>query len=781
MAKKQTLKSLLGGSDERVQVNYDPSEITLSPTVQQTRGSATVVQATPKTNQALNFARALNQTPQVLGALSDIGEAQAVEDFSQITSDAEKDELLNQQKSMSRMLGYDKKFQEVLIKDFYVRNADSISNRFTALAADPTKYGSLEEFNTALDAEKETFIEELQEQFGNNPNRVVAINAIGNEVMTQVNSQTVETYLNNQRQHTFGTMAAHLETQVGSLPNEELLTQFVGELRSIEGIENAEVSAEFAIQTRAIGNRLMQQGRLEEARQFTEAALEFEFFKGAKISGQEQINLTSLLDQIETKQEGEAEERSTEEYEQDVNYAAQQLTTAYGYASNRAYESLTSVEKQVVLSGLQAINPEFTQEDLDKAVQEAGSLHNALETITAKFSIGSDMVKNRMSDVFPMLRSGRQTQQSLTTPDIVREKDKDGHVEEFKKAKLTDPDLTADNFAKNNNIVNFPELETADTEHEQLAWFYNDRRYKEAKTQFRTAIAVLDEAKAGEGVGSSKDLINSYLDANFQEAMDDIKTRVISGELTEETAWQELERYKKEAAERFVSIVHYEDGGTDEDLNINEMTRNVYDLSGFSSGNNVIGNVSLGKKDADKAWWKPGFFEYDAAKLLGVDEYDSIGTLFGGKNINTENEIGGQTAQEVIDADRLTMLENIESKDADKSNQAKNALKFSLGHYGVDIFESLEDDDNFNEIMDMLDKVQYDAYDVQLFSNSSDLTRFVRASIGVFDKVSNNLSEELTDEEKTSLEQLNRLGIKDKKDLSALGRAQSVYGLEIIL
>jgi hypothetical protein len=779
MAKKQTLKSLLGVSDERVQVSYDPSEITLTPTVQQTRGSATVVQATPKTNQALNFARALSQTPQVLGALSDIGEAQAVEDFSQITSDAEKDELLNQQKSMSRMLGYDKKFQEVLIKDYYVRNADSISNRFTALAADPSKYNTLEEFNAALDAEKETFIGELQEQFGNNPNRVVAINAIGNEVMTQVNSQTVETFLKNQREQTFGTMATHLETQVGSLPNEELLTQFVGELRSIEGIENAEVSAEFAIQTRAIGNRLMQQGRLEEARAFIEASLEFEFFKGAKISGQEQINLTSLLDQIETKQENEAEERSTEEYEQDVNYAAQQLTTAYGYASNRAYESLTSVEKQVVLSGLQAINPEFTQEDLDKAVQEAGSLHNALETITAKFSIGSDMVKNRMSDVFPMLRSGRQTQQTLTAPNIVRDKDKDGHVENFKKAKLTDPDLTADNYAKNNNIVNFPELETADTEHEQLAWFYNDPRYKEAKTQFRTAIAVLDEAKAGEGAKSSKDLINSYLDANFQEVMDDITTRVISGELTEESAWQELERYKKEAAERFVNTVHYEDGGTDEDLNINEMSRNVYDLSGFAPSDKTA--IGKSKKDADKAWWKMGFFEYDATKLLGVDEYDSIGTLFGGKNINTENEIGGRTAQEVIDADRLTMLENIESEDADKSNQARNALKFSLGHYGVDIYEISDDPDKYNEVIDMLDKVQYDAFDVQLFSNSNDLTQFMRASAALFNKVSNNLSEELTDEEKTSLEQLNRLGIKSTNDLNALGRAQAVYGLQVIL
>ena len=95
MAKKQTLKSLLGGSDDRVQVSYDPSEITLSPTVQQARGSTTVVQSMPRTNQALNFANALNQAPQVLGQMKNIGQAQALEDFSQITDDDRKDKLLS--------------------------------------------------------------------------------------------------------------------------------------------------------------------------------------------------------------------------------------------------------------------------------------------------------------------------------------------------------------------------------------------------------------------------------------------------------------------------------------------------------------------------------------------------------------------------------------------------------------------------------------------------------------------------------------------------------------
>ena len=128
---KENLKSMFGMTDRRVHVSYDPSEITLAPTVQQTRGSGTVVQAMPQTNQALNFARALNQVPSILGAAKNIGEAQAVEDFSQITDNTKKDELLKQEKEMSKWLGYDKAFQEELIKDYFVRNKDIINQRFT--------------------------------------------------------------------------------------------------------------------------------------------------------------------------------------------------------------------------------------------------------------------------------------------------------------------------------------------------------------------------------------------------------------------------------------------------------------------------------------------------------------------------------------------------------------------------------------------------------------------------------------------------------------------------
>ena len=213
MSKKQTLKSLLGGSDDRVQVSYDPSEITLSPTVQQARGSTTVVQAMPRTNQALNFAKALNQVPQVLGQAAAIGKAQALEDFSQM-SDAERDAATDDDKKISNWLGYDKAFQESLVKDYFVRNANSITKRFTDLANNPAQYESDQGFDDALSAEKQALIGELSEKFGNNPNRVMAINAIGDQVMTKVIGASIEMYETNKINYSLDMEGAFLSTQI---------------------------------------------------------------------------------------------------------------------------------------------------------------------------------------------------------------------------------------------------------------------------------------------------------------------------------------------------------------------------------------------------------------------------------------------------------------------------------------------------------------------------------------------------------------------------------------
>ena len=305
---KQTLKSLLGSSDSRVQVSYDPSEITLAPTVQQTRGSGTVVQAMPQTNQALNFARVLNQVPAVLGQMKNIGQAQAVEDFSQMSEDERKAAMADDKK-ISRWLGYDKAFQEELVKDHFVRTKDDITKRFTNLAANPAAYGSDGEFDAAITEEKNALIGELQEKFGNNPNRVMALNAFGDKVMTEVIGQTTEIYETNKINYTLDIKGAHLADQI--LTPDATTGQFraivpqiktyLDDIKGLDGVDNKLAKANFVANMTAIAKELESNEQYGRAAEVVKAALDYEFYKGAKIAGTDRGNLAKLLGDIETK------------------------------------------------------------------------------------------------------------------------------------------------------------------------------------------------------------------------------------------------------------------------------------------------------------------------------------------------------------------------------------------------------------------------------------------------------------------------------------------------
>jgi hypothetical protein len=295
-------------TDNRVQVSYDPSEITLAPTVQQTRGSGTVVQAMPQTNQALNFARALNQVPQILGAAKNIGQKQAVEDFSQMT-DAEKKAAMEDDKKISRWLGYDKTFQEELVKDYFVRNKVDIGQRFTNLAANPAEYESDGAFDKAITDEKQALIGELQEKFGNNPNRVMALNAFGDKIMTEVIGQTTEMYETNKINYTLDIKGAHLADQILT-PDAETkqfkpiapqIKAYLDDIKGLDGVDNKLAKANFVANMTAIAKELESNEQYGRAAEVVQAALDYEFYKGAKIAGTDRGNLAKLLGDIETK------------------------------------------------------------------------------------------------------------------------------------------------------------------------------------------------------------------------------------------------------------------------------------------------------------------------------------------------------------------------------------------------------------------------------------------------------------------------------------------------
>ena len=357
-------------TDKRVQVNYDPSEITLSPTVQQARGSGTVVQGMPQTNQLLNFAKAFNQVPQVLGQVKNIGQAQAKEDFSQITDEDEKDRLLSDDKTVSRWLGYDKAFQEELVKDYFVRNQKTITQRFTDLANNPAQYGSDGEFDAAITNEKNTLIQELQEEFGNNPNRVLAINAFGDNVLTKVVGETTAMYEANKINYTLDIKGSHLADQIKAGEDPSVAFKgYLADIKALDGVGNKEAKAQFVVQATAIGTELRNKGQHKRAAEVVQAALDYQFFKGAKISGEERTKLSNLLENIET----DRDSTSTTT----INQASARLSGLYASTAQTMYgnnDALTDVEKNSVKQLLVRLNPQV--DGIDEFITQLEGIDN---------------------------------------------------------------------------------------------------------------------------------------------------------------------------------------------------------------------------------------------------------------------------------------------------------------------------------------------------------------------------------------------------------------------
>ena len=169
MATKQTLKSLLGGSDSREQVSLDLGTPALRPTVQRAGQYNVAVAPTPKTNSALQLAQALRQTPQVLGQASNIAKDMGAKAASQADlADAMQD------KESKGILGFNKAYQYGIAKRHFALNKDKMREQFLNLAgtqplptgnSEQERLASVNEFTTRLAEERQKFDQELMDKF----------------------------------------------------------------------------------------------------------------------------------------------------------------------------------------------------------------------------------------------------------------------------------------------------------------------------------------------------------------------------------------------------------------------------------------------------------------------------------------------------------------------------------------------------------------------------------------------------------------------------------------
>ena len=221
MAKKQTLKSLLGGSDSREQVSLDLGTPALQPAVQRAGQYSVAVQATPKTNSALQLAQALRQTPQVLGQANNIAKTMGAEAASQVSGADLADAM--QDEEAKGILGYNKAYQYAISKRHFAVNKDKMREQFLSLAGNqslPTgnseqeRLASVNEFTTRLTEERQRFDQDLMDKFGGDAHREEALRALSGALVDDMQNEAAALYTKNLEEQTEMFISADAATQI---------------------------------------------------------------------------------------------------------------------------------------------------------------------------------------------------------------------------------------------------------------------------------------------------------------------------------------------------------------------------------------------------------------------------------------------------------------------------------------------------------------------------------------------------------------------------------------
>jgi len=137
----------------------------------------------------------------------------------------------------------------------------------------------------------------------------MALNAFGDKIMTEVIGQTTEMYETNKINYTLDIKGAHLADQILN-PDAKTgefkaiapqIKTYLDDIKGLDGVDNKLAKANFVANMTAIAKELESNEQYGRAAEVVQAALDYEFYKGAKIAGTDRGNLAKLLGDIETK------------------------------------------------------------------------------------------------------------------------------------------------------------------------------------------------------------------------------------------------------------------------------------------------------------------------------------------------------------------------------------------------------------------------------------------------------------------------------------------------
>ena len=159
--KKQTLKSLFGGSDSREQVELNLGQVNLGNRVQTAGQYGVAVQQTPKTNAALQFAEGLNQFSKTASAFARNQKNEAIDEVQYMSDDELANAIAGGDKGIFNVFKKNKQYNYELVRQKALRAKPTIEQAYNDFALNLESSPDNFDFDAGLTGLKEDLNQEI--------------------------------------------------------------------------------------------------------------------------------------------------------------------------------------------------------------------------------------------------------------------------------------------------------------------------------------------------------------------------------------------------------------------------------------------------------------------------------------------------------------------------------------------------------------------------------------------------------------------------------------------
>lgn len=511
---KQTLKSLLGSSDDRVEVNYKLNQPTLSPSGVRGGQYQVAVQQTGQ-SQAAMLAKNLSQFSSTLKQFSDAQEQIGVQQAAGVTDEDLYAELKKEDPDSFFALKRRKSYRNALYKR--AMNYDILPS----LSTDSEGLLNLNEFGAEtdqfvsqrLDPYLENKWNDFSEKVGDYANDpaaqalwIATTSQWRNNMVDNYNKRVVDFNLDSQKQELGLQIEAMGQRGVDEVGNQlvpdfstlpDILTNR-DKLLADDGVSPKDRTDLMATEITAQATALLGAGRVKDAELLVSLA------EATKINGQPVFRTGSSAKQFADlkmrfdKADTEEDERSAADIRR--TFSGQALVV---YENLNALENIGELDdftRQTVINTFEALNPEITDEEIEAnlvaifnhPVSSSEGFDQALQQIALS---SGDFGNSLYFDTKAAINRERTAlQQRTVITSSLTAADKQDNLTEFEAWKRDNPQKSAKQWiiSQGLNIPLFKELRDKDTELSQGNWVFNNQYYKNADDTLATQAKLVE-------------------------------------------------------------------------------------------------------------------------------------------------------------------------------------------------------------------------------------------------------------------------------------------------